>query len=248
MSAVRVLGARLDVPSGVASGPRMCLMINIEQSLLRDVGVDLGCRQITVAEQLLDAAEIGTAIQQVGGEAVPQRVRAGRVNQARTQQVSLQQSTDAARCQPGASLVQEQSGFLRAASGCRSGIQRLSQCSGHRADRTEPLAPSLASDPDQLLVEVEVVEVQSHQFADSQPAAVQRFQHRPITHARRRIGRHRVEQANHLVDAEQPRQPSRLLGITKPSRRVCCRPIPCRRRYRKNDRRLASRRATVLAA
>ncbi len=55
-----------------ASGPRVCLMINIQQSLLRDVGVDLGGRQISMAEQFLDAAEIGAAIQQVGGEAVSQ--------------------------------------------------------------------------------------------------------------------------------------------------------------------------------
>ena len=60
-------------------------MINIQQSLLRDVGVNLSCRQIAMTEQFLHAAEIGSAIQQVGGEAVPQRVRAGRIHQARTQ-------------------------------------------------------------------------------------------------------------------------------------------------------------------
>ena len=84
---------RLHVSSYPAvphSGPRVCLMINIQQSLLRDVGVNLGCRQISVTEQFLDAAEVGSAVEQVGGEAVPQRVRAGRVHQAGTQQVCLQ--------------------------------------------------------------------------------------------------------------------------------------------------------------
>ncbi len=41
---------------------RVCLMINIEQSLLRDVGVNLGCRQISVAEQFLNATEVCSAI------------------------------------------------------------------------------------------------------------------------------------------------------------------------------------------
>jgi hypothetical protein len=45
-------------------------MINIQKSLLRDVGVDLGCRKIAMAEQLLDAAEISPAIEQVRGKAM----------------------------------------------------------------------------------------------------------------------------------------------------------------------------------
>ena len=67
------------------SGSRVCLMINIQQSLLRDVGVDLSCGQISMAEQFLHAPEIGPAVQQVGGKAVSQRVRAGRVHQPATQ-------------------------------------------------------------------------------------------------------------------------------------------------------------------
>jgi hypothetical protein len=35
---------------GAASGARVCFMISIQQSLLRDVGVDLGCGQIPVTE------------------------------------------------------------------------------------------------------------------------------------------------------------------------------------------------------
>ena len=90
----------------------MCLMINIQQSLLRDVGVNLSCRQIAMSEQLLHAAEVGSAVQQVGGEAVPQRVRAGGIHQAGTQQMCLQQTTDAARGQPRATLVQENGFFV----------------------------------------------------------------------------------------------------------------------------------------
>jgi hypothetical protein len=45
-------------------------MIDIQESLLRDVGVDLRCREIAVTQQFLDAPQIGTAIEQVGGKAM----------------------------------------------------------------------------------------------------------------------------------------------------------------------------------
>ena len=65
--------------------PRMCLMINIQQSLLRDVGVNLSCGQLTMSEQFLHASEVSPAVQQVGGEAMPQGVGAGCVGQACSQ-------------------------------------------------------------------------------------------------------------------------------------------------------------------
>ena len=80
----------LIVSRGAQSGPRVCLMISIQQSLLRDVGVDLSCRQIPMTEQFLNAPEVGSAVQQVGGEAVSQRVRAGGIHQSATQQVCLE--------------------------------------------------------------------------------------------------------------------------------------------------------------
>ena len=61
----------------------------------------------------------------------------------------------------------------------------------HRTDGAEPLAPALATDSNQLLFKIEVVEVQAHQLADPQPAPIKCFQHRPITHPRRRVDRHR---------------------------------------------------------
>ena len=60
-------------------------MINIEQSLLRDVGVNLGGRQISVSEKLLHAAEIGSSVKQMGGETVTQCVRARGFHKPRSQ-------------------------------------------------------------------------------------------------------------------------------------------------------------------
>src|SRR6185437_16389977 len=45
--------------------------------------VNLGARYARVPEQLLDRAQIGAAVEQVGGEAVAQRVRGDRAGVAR---------------------------------------------------------------------------------------------------------------------------------------------------------------------
>ena len=48
---------------------------------VRNMGIELGRPQVSVAEHLLDAPEVGTTLEQVGGEGVAQEVRvhAGRV-------------------------------------------------------------------------------------------------------------------------------------------------------------------------
>ena len=53
----------------------MGAQVDLAQAVLGDPGVDLGGGQAGVAEQLLDAADVGPAGQQVGGERVAQEVR-----------------------------------------------------------------------------------------------------------------------------------------------------------------------------
>ena len=61
-----------------------------------DVAVDLGRRERAVAEELLDHAQVGAALEQVGGEGVPQAVRVGK------------HAPDHARVEPAASRGDEQ--------------------------------------------------------------------------------------------------------------------------------------------
>lgn len=46
-------------------------------TLMGEVEVDLGGIEISVAEQVLQGMQAGTALEQMGGEGVPQRVRCG---------------------------------------------------------------------------------------------------------------------------------------------------------------------------
>ena len=62
----------------VLSGAGMRRVVHLSQPLLADVSVQLGRREVAVAEQLLHDAKIGPAVEQMGGEGVTQRVRVGR--------------------------------------------------------------------------------------------------------------------------------------------------------------------------
>jgi hypothetical protein len=53
----------------------MKTVVQALQTLLVDMGVDLGGRDVGMAEHRLHGAQVGAVLQQVGGEAVPQDVR-----------------------------------------------------------------------------------------------------------------------------------------------------------------------------
>ena len=50
--------------------------MNLAHMGLREMRIDLGGRDIAMPKHLLDCAQIGTALEQMGGKAVSQRVRA----------------------------------------------------------------------------------------------------------------------------------------------------------------------------
>ncbi len=78
----------------------MRLPIRLDQLRGVDVGVALRRAQARVAEQLLNRAQIGAALEQVRRERVPQRVRADAEARAARRHVPPHQPVDAARRQP----------------------------------------------------------------------------------------------------------------------------------------------------
>ena len=67
------------LPVAVATlGARVGAVVDLAQAPGVDVAVDLGRRQRAVAEQLLDRAEVGAALEQVRGEGVSEAVRVRR--------------------------------------------------------------------------------------------------------------------------------------------------------------------------
>ena len=85
-------------------------MIAVAQPLGCHMGVNLRGAEAAVSEQLLNAADVGAGVEQVGGEAVAKRVRAGAGRASLAGEIFLQQPADTAGRQPGAVLVEEQGG------------------------------------------------------------------------------------------------------------------------------------------
>ena len=86
----------------------MCLTVCAAQTRRRDVRVDLRRAQAGVAEQLLDDAQVGAALEQMAGERVSQRVwrRSGR--QACGAHQPIEPVADAAHAERRAARVEEE--------------------------------------------------------------------------------------------------------------------------------------------
>src|SRR4051794_34445134 len=82
-------------PEGLSAW--VCLLITVLQALGCHMGVNLRRPQTAVAQQLLNAADVGAVVEQMGRETVPQTVRTGAGVQPRFGQVFFEQSADAAR-------------------------------------------------------------------------------------------------------------------------------------------------------
>ena len=108
----------------------------------RHMRVNLRRAEAAVAEQFLDAADVRAGIEQVGGERMPQRVRAGPPVEAGLSKILSQHSGHASSGQPFAESIEKQGGRWLAAGGLDGGSfgQPGTNGVGRRsAEQCEPL-------------------------------------------------------------------------------------------------------------
>ena len=98
---------RGDAFARIVIWPAGALSRRLAQRRGADVRVDLRGHQALVAQQFLHAADIGAAVQQMGGETVPQRVRRRAAVQAGELQILFQHPGDASRGEAPPELVDE---------------------------------------------------------------------------------------------------------------------------------------------
>ena len=85
----------------------MRLLVAFTQAGGGHVGINLGGGQTAMSEQFLHGADIGTAVEHVGGKTVSEGMRARAPVQARLREIFFQQSADAASRQPRTFPAQE---------------------------------------------------------------------------------------------------------------------------------------------
>ena len=105
--AKRSVAERVDAGASRLTRAGMGLFVGLPQVAGADVGVDLRRDQALVAQQFLHAADIGTAIQQMGSKAVAKRVRTRSLVEASLAQIFLQHAADTSRRESGAESVDE---------------------------------------------------------------------------------------------------------------------------------------------
>ena len=180
-----------------------------------------------MAEQLLDRAQVGAALQQVRRERVPQRVRADAEAACCTPRRSARTSRSTLRAgQPrrrGSSrtAARRRRSRLRArrsgAPAARASRRRRWRCGADaaardpaatraapsrslRVERHEPLLAALAEHPHHPRAQVDVLEVEPDQLAQAQPRGVEQLEDRAVAPAERRATCRASRAARHLVD------------------------------------------------
>lgn len=194
----------------LSAGSGVCFFVDLTQTGGADVRVDLGGGQAFVSEQFLDASDIRSPVEQVGGEGVPERVRAGSCIQLGDGQVFFEHPAHAAGGQDVAESVDEHGSLSAERLGFGAPFAfrgvRLDCFERERAERADAFLASFSAHSDDLFMRIDITILQSDQFAYPQAGRVHRFQDGPVAESVDAIGRGSEQQTSDLFIAEHVRQ------------------------------------------
>src|SRR6185503_2225395 len=203
-----------DLRSGVRP------VVDAPQAAAVDVAVDLRGRERAVPEQLLDHPEVGTPLEQVGGEGMPEAVRVGRqaaegagveAAAAGGEEDRVLRACGAAPLWPrsadfaGAACSLERELRASLAEVVREPVRRL------LAERHRPFFPTLAANVDELLVEVDVLEIEPDRLGAAQAGGVDELDEGTVAQAERPVALDAVEQRVDLAGLRRDRKAARPL-------------------------------------
>src|SRR5205085_10860028 len=149
------------------------LVVNLGEAGEVDVRVALGRRETGVAEELLDGAQVGAAVQEMGRERMAERVRARVHPRAGGARVLGDDARDAAGSEAPAAHVQEDRVGIPTGARRPAATVIVERGKGGCADRDEALLAALAEDAHHLRVAVEVAPVEGGELAHPYAARVE---------------------------------------------------------------------------
>ena len=184
-----------------------------------EVRVHLQRGHVGVAQNFLQYAQIGAALQHVGGKRVAQGVGV-QIVAADDAAGLARQVEDALAPEAAAPLVQEhrsQSIGGRVGGRAREGRAPFGQIPAQRAlgragNGHDALLGPLAEHAQEAVVEVDGLHIEPHGLAGAQPAAVEHFQKRPVAQVARPGAHEGVQHLAHFLDGKHVRQPVGGLG------------------------------------
>jgi hypothetical protein len=169
----------------------MSLVVDAFEAVSGDVGVDLGGDEVGVAKEFLDAAEVGSSFQEVGGVTVAQLVGGDSGVETGQEKIRFESALEQARGDGrgrgggGAGVACGTAG--PGGVGLEDGVVGRGWVGqevpvgadgfqGGLADGNEAFFAALASDADESFLPVDVSDLQTAQFADAQAAGVDGLQ------------------------------------------------------------------------
>ena len=183
----------------------MGVVVDLAQPFGIDVAVHLGSRERRMAEQFLDRAQVGAALQQVRGEGMSQTVRMG----------------DEAAQRRGVEPVparREEERVLRATRELRARVAQVARNEARRflSERHNSILAALAApDVHELLFEVDVAEIEPDRLRTAQPGRVDELDERLIAERERPFRAECVDDALDLTLLQcvgEPARPPRREG------------------------------------
>ena len=187
-----------------------------------EVRVELRRGDVGVPQELLDDAQVGAALEHVGGEAMAQRVRVKPLDPHDGAGLGHERVHALAREAPAAVVEEHRRG--RDARTHELGAPLLEVLGQHACrrphDGDDALLVALAHDAQHLLVEHDLAKVQAAQLGDAQAAAVEHLDDGVVPLAGRRGREGLVEQRGGLLAADDVGQAVGLLGQREVRRRV----------------------------
>ena len=174
-----------------------------------------------MSEQLLNAADIGTTVEQVGSETMTEGMRTRTRIESALFDVLLEHSRHTPSCQPAAEFVSERRGFLGAVGGRPSHLQVVGQrLIGKGAKLTDPFFASFSSDSNRAIGEIDIAIVHSDQFADPKAGTIGDFKDRKIASSHFGLGIWCVEQREDFLVAQEMGKFSGASGVSQRFGRV----------------------------
>gem|GEM_PF-205513 len=200
---------------------RVGAIVDIHQMIERHLGVALGGGEAGVSEEFLDRAQVGAPVEEVGGVGVAQGVGTGAERQDAARS-ALDETLDGAHPDARSAAADEQRMLSTVAGGLAGAREdggthrkvRLDRGDGLAPQRHEAVLVALAVDAERhrTVGTFERLVVEVDELGDAQPGAVQHLEDCVVADRERvvfLVGA--VEDGEHVVDGQHPRQLARLL-------------------------------------
>src|SRR6476659_7361864 len=212
---IRISGTKAAITTTARLRARMRAIVDAAQPAGVHVAVDLSCRERAVAEELLDYAQVGAALEQVSGEGVSETVRV------------RDEPAERAGVEPPAAR-REKERVLGAHRQLRASLAEIrGQAIGSfLAEWHRALLAALAPNGDGLLLEVAVLEVEADRLGAAQAGRIDQLDERAVAEPEGAVSAQPLEQRVHLACLGRRRQAAcalrrqRGVGDARRSQRV----------------------------